>query len=65
LTIENSGIDLSNDQKKQIFKRFYKSSANSSSVGLGLNIVDSICKSNNYKLEYFNENGKHKFIIHF
>lgn len=65
LTIENSGIDLSNDQKKQIFKRFYKSSSNSSSVGLGLNIVDSICKSNNYKLEYFNENGKHKFIIHF
>jgi signal transduction histidine kinase len=63
LSIQNTGNAKPLDEK-QVFERFYRSSHNEQSTGLGLSIVWSI--ANSYKLSVkYNYTGMHKFTIHF
>lgn len=47
----------------RIFERFYQGSKRENSTGLGLSIVDSICKLENLSIHYFFENNFHCFKI--
>lgn len=61
LLFSNSGttsLDAS-----RIFERFYQGSKRENSTGLGLSIVDSICKLENLSIHYFFENNYHCFKI--
>ncbi len=49
LSIEDTGIGIARDKQKEIFKRFYRATHESGGFGLGLNIVDKICKD--YKIK--------------
>jgi signal transduction histidine kinase len=49
----------------EIFKRFYKEKGKSGSSGLGLAIVESICKLYNIGLSYRFKDNKHFFILSF
>lgn len=51
--------------KEKIFQRFFKDSSSSSSIGLGLSLVKSICDNNNILLEYYYKGGLHNFEIRF
>jgi signal transduction histidine kinase len=64
LIISNTGNGeaLQNDK---LFKRFSKISENAHSSGLGLAIVDQICKLNGWKVTYYFENNLHHFSISF
>lgn len=57
---EANGIAL---DEKRIFERFYQEGRQESSMGLGLAIVDSICKMYNLTIRYTFENEQHNFII--
>ena len=46
-----------------IFRRFYQNSAKEGSVGLGLALVDSICKLYKMEISYRFENGLHFFEV--
>lgn len=61
-TICNSGITEALDEKK-IFERFYKGSKQEGSTGLGLSIVDSICKISGLKIHYSFKNQMHCFEV--
>lgn len=62
LKFSNTSNSPSLDREK-IFNRFYKSSSNSDSVGLGLSIVKKICDLYSLKIEYSFENNIHHFKI--
>lgn len=64
LTIKNSGeqIPLNTDK---IFKRFYKSSTDKNSLGLGLEIVHKICSISGFSLQYQFESNQHIFVVDF
>lgn len=49
--------------KEHIFERFYQGAKRENSTGLGLSIVNSICKLEELKIEYFFENNFHYFKI--
>lgn len=59
--ISNTG-DASLD-KNRIFERFYKEGKAEGSTGLGLALVDSICKAYHLTLSYTFEDGQHIFSI--
>lgn len=59
--IRNSG-EASLD-KDRIFERFYKEGKKEGSTGLGLALVDSICKAYRLHLSYRFEDGMHIFTI--
>ncbi|HCN36375.1 MAG TPA: sensor histidine kinase, partial [Bacteroidetes bacterium] len=67
--IKNNYLKFSNTSnspaldREKIFNRFYKSSSNSDSVGLGLSIVKKICDLYSLKIEYSFENNIHHFKI--
>lgn len=48
-----------------IFQRFYHSSANGQSSGLGLSICDSVCRQYGFRLTYAFEGGMHVFTCSF
>jgi len=48
---------------KRIFERFYQGKKKEGSTGLGLALVDTICKMNQLHIRYFYENGLHCFEI--
>ncbi len=58
LTISNSGPPLQSDPQ-ELFERFKKDSPTPDSPGLGLSIVQSICRQNGLEIEYRFEDGKH------
>jgi signal transduction histidine kinase len=58
LLISNSGAELKGNPE-DIFKRFYKNSPSSESLGLGLAIVQKICQAYNFKLDYNYINNLH------
>lgn len=64
ITISNSGESNPLDSEK-IFSRFYQANAKSGSYGLGLSIVQSICKLYNYHISYNFDNNMHIFKIKF
>ena len=50
--------------EKRIFERFYQGkSKKEGSTGLGLALVDSVCKANGLKVSYRYAEGKHWFVI--
>lgn len=61
--IQNSGTPQSLDAN-HIFDRFYQGDKHEGSVGLGLAIVQSICKQCNINIEYRFTEGLHTFVLH-
>ena len=57
---------MSKDKIKDIFNRYYRGTNQSGGFGLGLNIVNMICKTYNIKIdvESIEYNGT-KFILNF
>jgi len=51
LTIKDSGIGIKKEKIKDIFNRYYRATKQSGGFGLGLNIVNMICKTYNIKIE--------------
>lgn len=51
LIIKDSGIGISKDKIKDIFNRYYRATNQSGGFGLGLNIVNMICKIYNIKID--------------
>lgn len=47
----------------EIYKRFYKGDSTSKSTGLGLSIVDAICKRYGFRITYSYKDGMHFFTI--
>lgn len=68
LTFTASSFEIRNTgeaslDKNRIFERFYKEGKKEGSTGLGLALVDSICKAYRLNLSYRFENGMHIFTI--
>lgn len=49
--------------KERIFERFYQGQKKEGSTGLGLALVDSICKANHLKIDYTYAENRHIFTI--
>lgn len=49
--------------RERIFERFYQGQKNEGSTGLGLALVDSICKANHLKIDYTYVENRHIFTI--
>jgi two-component system OmpR family sensor kinase len=45
LIIEDNGIGIGKNHQKEIYNRFYRGTNESGGFGLGLNIVEKICKN--------------------
>ncbi|WP_340103814.1 sensor histidine kinase [Rhodohalobacter sp. 8-1] len=58
LTIANTGKPLSVDPA-QLFERFRKDEQSSSSIGLGLSIIERIAEQSKLDIDYRNENDRH------
>lgn len=61
--ISNSGTDRLNPDL--LFKRFSKLSTDNSGSGLGLSIIQEICKFHHWKISYQFENNHHIFTVNF
>ncbi|WP_221630255.1 sensor histidine kinase [Chryseobacterium lactis] len=61
--ISNSGTDGLNPDL--LFKRFSKLSTDNSGSGLGLSIIQEICKFHHWKISYRFENNHHIFTVNF
>ncbi|WP_028788985.1 ATP-binding protein [Terrimonas ferruginea] len=64
LRISNPGKPLTIDNSK-IFQRFIKGNPNASGAGLGLAIVQQICKLESWKIDYTYVGGQHEFEVIF
>ena len=62
LLFENTGAPESLN-RDYIFERFYHSSDNRQSSGLGLAVVKAICQRYGLRIDYAFNNGKHAFTI--
>lgn len=62
LIIENSGKPLSHNPEL-LFARFKKGNQSSSSLGLGLAIIQKICNVSGLKIDYINKEQLHQIII--
>ncbi|MBD3831008.1 MAG: sensor histidine kinase, partial [Arcobacter sp.] len=51
LSVKDNGIGIKKDKLKDIYKRYYRATSQNGGFGLGLNIVNMICKSYNIKIE--------------
>lgn len=60
--IANSGQPEALDPTK-IFERFYKGTKQEGSTGLGLSIIDSICKISGLNIKYSYTDGLHSFEV--
>jgi signal transduction histidine kinase len=71
ITLSNEKLTVSNTGKshvknvKTLFERFQKDNDSQDSMGLGLAIVDQICQTYEYKLNYDFQDGCHLFEIKF
>lgn len=68
LSFTASSFEIRNTGKvpldgKRIFERFYKEGKKEGSTGLGLALVDSICKAYQLQISYRFEEGMHVFTI--
>ena len=64
LVIENTGRLTALDETK-VFKRFQKESADSNSIGLGLEMVKKVCSIYQYSVTYTFINNLHRFTVCF
>lgn len=51
LSVKDTGIGINKEKLKDIYKRYYRATNQSGGFGLGLNIVNMICKTYNIKVE--------------
>jgi two-component system OmpR family sensor kinase len=51
LIIKDSGIGINKEKLKDIYKRYYRATNQSGGFGLGLNIVNIVCKTYDIKIE--------------
>lgn len=66
LTIKDSGIGINKDKLNDIYKRYYRATSINGGFGLGLNIVNIICRTYNIKIEVVSEeNLGTTFILKF
>lgn len=70
IEIKNNAVIFSNESaiealdRKQIFKRFFKKSADGNSTGLGLAIAKTIVEqSDELKIDYYFSSGRHHFKV--
>jgi signal transduction histidine kinase len=64
LIISNTGTDLETNPT-ELFERFKKGNQGSTSLGLGLSIVQKICDQNNFQANYSYKDSIHKISIQF
>ena len=64
LVIQNTGRQTALDEIK-VFKRFQKESADSNSIGLGLEMVKKVCSIYQYSVTYAFINNLHRFKVCF
>lgn len=62
-TFEISNIGEKPLDRERIFERFYQGQKKEGSTGLGLALVDSICKANHLKIDYTYVENRHIFTI--
>jgi signal transduction histidine kinase len=71
ISLDKSHLEISNSGKllavpaSKLFDRFYKTDKTSDSHGLGLAIVNEICKLNKWEIRYEYEENLHKVIVNF
>ena len=66
LVVEDNGCGIKESDLLHIFERFYKSSPNKNSIGIGLNLTKSILDKTNATIRVQSEENKYtKFTIHF
>ena len=66
LTIKDTGIGIEEEQLEKIFERYYRATSSVGGFGIGLNIVYSICKNYNIKIDVQSQIGKGTtFILSF
>lgn len=66
LIITDNGCGIKESDLPHIFKRFYKSSPNKNSIGIGLNLTKSILDKTNATIRVQSEENKYTtFTIHF
>lgn len=70
VTLSKSGFEVANSGEQALdpqllFKRFSRLSADNSGSGLGLSIVQEICRSSHWTIQYRFENSSHIFFIRF
>jgi len=58
ITIEDTGIGISQKEQASIYERFYRASDQVGGFGLGLNIVEKVCKLYNIGIEFESELNK-------
>ena len=58
LIIKDSGIGIPKEKIDKIFERYYRATDSVGGFGIGLNIVHSICKNYNIKIDVQSEVGK-------
>ncbi|BDY13712.1 sensor histidine kinase [Hydrogenimonas cancrithermarum] len=58
LTVSDTGIGIPKEKLKIIFERFHRENSVEGGFGIGLNIVESICKLYGYKVEVHSEEGE-------
>lgn len=68
VTLTSTGFEVSNSGIAQLdgdllFKRFSRLSADNSGSGLGLSIVQEICKFHKWSIRYRFQNGHHTFSV--
>ncbi len=64
LSVKNTG-NPPTVPPQQLFERFRKSNQSSSSLGLGLSIVQKICDVSGYRVQYDFQEGVHELCIRF
>ena len=70
ITLSKSGFEVSNSGEQPLnpdllFKRFSRMSADNRGSGLGLSIVQEICKLQGWTVKYSFENNEHTFLVMF
>ena len=70
VVLEKSGFEVRNSGEhplntELLFKRFSRMSTDNSGSGLGLSIVQEICRLHGWQVAYSFENGEHIFQLHF
>ena len=51
LTIKDNGIGIDEKKLRDIFNRFYRATSTQGGFGIGLSIVNTICRNYNIKID--------------
>jgi len=66
LIVQDSGIGIAKEKQKDIFDRFYRATSNAGGFGIGLNIVQTICKKYDLKIDLDSQENKGStFTVYF